>query len=43
MASGLALAGKPWSDLSSWLQIIVAFDAIFLVVSFLIFAFVIEE
>ena len=42
-ASGLALSGEPWSSLSPWLQIIVAFDAIFLVVSFLIFAFVIEE
>ncbi len=42
-ASGLAISGKPWSSLSPWLQIIVAFDAIFLVVSFLIFAFVIEE
>ncbi len=42
-ASGLALAGAPWSRLASWLQIIVAFDVIFLVVSFLIFAFVIEE
>jgi len=42
-ASGLALLGEPWNGLSSWLQIIVAFDAIFLVVSFLIFTFVIEE
>jgi len=42
-ASGLALSGEPWSSLSSWLQIIGAFDAIFLVVSFLIFAFVIEQ
>jgi heme exporter protein B len=42
-ASGLTLTGEPWSGVSSWLQIIVAFDAIFLVVSFLIFAFVIEE
>jgi heme exporter protein B len=42
-ASGLALSGEPWSGLSPWLQIIAAFDAIFLVVSFLIFAFVIEE
>ena len=42
-ASGLALAGEPWSDLFSWLQIIATFDVIFLVVSFLIFAFVIEE
>ncbi len=43
MASELALSGESWSGLSSWLQIIGAFDVIFLVVSFLIFAFVIEE
>lgn len=42
-ASGLALSGEPWGGLASWLQIIGAFDVIFLVVSFLIFAFVIEE
>ncbi|GAI86929.1 unnamed protein product, partial [marine sediment metagenome] len=30
-ASGLALSGESWSRLSSWLGIIVAFDAIFLV------------
>lgn len=42
-ASDLALSGEPWNDLSSWLQIIVAFDAIFLVVSFLIFTSIIEE
>ncbi len=42
-ASALAISGRPWSELSSWLQIIGAFDVIFLVVSFLIFAFVIEE
>jgi len=42
-ASGLALSGESWSGLSSWLQIIGAFDVIFLVVSFFIFAFVIEE
>ena len=42
-ASELALSGESWSRLSSWLQIIGAFDVIFLVVSFLIFAFVIEE
>lgn len=42
-ASGLALSGESWSALSSWLQIIGAFDAIFLVVSFWVFAFIIEE
>ena len=42
-ASGLALSGESWSGLSSWLQIIGAFDAIFIVVSFLTFTFIIEE
>ncbi|MFC2014767.1 heme exporter protein CcmB [Chloroflexota bacterium] len=42
-ASSLALAGESWSGIASWLQIIVAFDVIFLVVSFLVFAFIIEE
>lgn len=42
-ASGLALSGEPWNGLFSWMLIIAAFDAVFLVVSFLIFAFVIEE
>jgi len=37
-ASELAISGEPWSRLSSWLQILAAFDVIFLVVSFLIFA-----
>jgi heme exporter protein B len=42
-ASGLALEGEPWGSLSSWLGIIAAFDAIFLVVSFLVFAYIVEE
>ncbi|MFC2003286.1 heme exporter protein CcmB [Chloroflexota bacterium] len=42
-ASKLALSGESWSDLATWLQIIGAFDAIFLAVSFLVFTFVIEE
>ncbi len=42
-ATGLALAGESWSSLSSWLQIIAAFDIIFLVVSSLVFEFIIEE
>lgn len=42
-ASGLALAGESWGKLSVWLQIIGAFDVVFLVVSFLVFAYVIEE
>jgi len=42
-ASGLALSGEPWASLFSWLQIIVAFDVIFIAVSLLIFSFVVEE
>ncbi len=42
-ASGLALAGEPWGRLTSWLGVIGAFDVIFLVASYLVFAFVIEE
>jgi heme exporter protein B len=42
-ASGLAFSGESWSGLSSWIQIIAAFDAVFLVASFLTFAFIIEE
>lgn len=42
-ASEMALSGEPWGNLLSWLQIIVAFDAIFLVVSFWVFSFVVEE
>ncbi len=42
-ASGLVLSGESWIGVSSWLQIIAAFDVIFLVVSFLIFTYVIEE
>ena len=42
-ASKLALSGESWSVLAMWLQIITAFDAIFLVVSYSVFTFVIEE
>lgn len=42
-ATDLVLNGGPWSDMSSWLQIMVAFDVIFLIVSALVFEFVIEE
>jgi len=41
--SGLALSGESWGEIASWLQIIVAFDAIFLVVSFWVFSYAIEE
>lgn len=42
-ASELVLSGESWGGLSPWIQIIVAFDAIFLVVSYLVFSFVVEE
>ncbi len=42
-ASDAALSGAPWSDLTSWLRIIGAFDVIFIVVSFLTFNYIIEE
>ncbi len=42
-ASGLALSGESWGKMASWLQIIAAFDVIFLVVSYLVFSSVIEE
>ena len=42
-ATQVALDGKPFSDMSSWLQIMGAFDAIFLVVSAFVFEFAIEE
>jgi len=42
-ASGLALAGESWGVLAPWLQITGAFDVVFLVVSFWVFPFIIEE
>ncbi len=42
-ASALSLSGASWGEMLSWLQIIVAFDAIFLTVSYLVFSFIIEE
>jgi len=37
------LAGKPWGDMLTWLQIMIAFDIIYLVVATLVFEFVVEE
>jgi heme exporter protein B len=42
-SSALALSGGSWSDMTVWLIILLAFDAIFLVVPFLVFSYVIEE
>jgi len=42
-ASALALEGKSWADMTPWLVILIAFDMIFTVVSFLVFPYIIEE
>ena len=42
-ATGVVLEGGPLAGTSTWLQIMVAFDVIFLVVSSLVFEFVIEK
>ena len=41
--SELALSGASWSEMTSWLTIIVAFDVIFIVLSSFIFEYVLEE
>lgn len=42
-ASQIAIGGGTWAEMGSWLQLIIAFDVIFLVVSFFTFDFVIVE
>ncbi len=42
-ATELVLADGSWSSLSSWLELMVAFDVVFLIVAPLVFEFVIEE
>jgi len=42
-ATAPVLAGSPWGDMSTWLQIMAAFDIIYLVAATLVFEFVIEE
>ena len=42
-ATDLIINDGTWDDMSSWLEILIAFDVIFLVVSALVFEFVIEE
>jgi len=42
-ATALVLAGEAWGDMLIWLQIMIAFDVIYLVVATLVFDFVIEE
>jgi heme exporter protein B len=42
-ATGLAISGEAWGELGNWLKIIGAFDAIFLVISYWVFAYIVEE
>jgi len=42
-ASGDALAGGSWGDLLSWLMLIIAYDVVFIVVSYLVFEHALEE
>lgn len=43
LATAAALSGASWTELASRLQIIAVFDIIFMVVSILVFGYVIEE
>jgi len=42
-ATAPVLAGRPWGDVLTWLQIIIVFDVIYLVVATMVFEFVLEE
>ncbi len=42
-ATGGFLAGDPLSDVANWLQLLIAYDAIIISISFMTFDFVVEE
>jgi len=42
-ASSMALGGETWGAMGNWLAIIGTFDVIFLVASYLLFSFIVEE
>ena len=42
-ATVVVLAENPWADMLIWLQIIIAFDIIYLIIATLVFEFVVEE
>jgi heme exporter protein B len=42
-ATAVVISGGQWADMLTWLQILVAFDIIYLVTATLVFEFVIEE
>jgi heme exporter protein B len=42
-ATAPVLGSRPWADMLTWLQLIIVFDIIYLVVATLVFEFVVEE
>jgi len=42
-ASAIALSGQSWGDMAGWLEILGAFDVVFLTVAYLVFEYIIEE
>ncbi|MBI3742803.1 MAG: heme exporter protein CcmB [Chloroflexi bacterium] len=42
-ATGLLMDGKPWSEVWTWVNLLIAFDIVYLVISFLVFDFVLED
>jgi heme exporter protein B len=42
-ASTGILQGFEWAEIQSWMNMLIAYDVIFLAVSFMVFDFVVEE
>lgn len=41
--TGGVLDGQPWAEIRNWMELLVGFDVIFMVISYLAFEYVIEE
>jgi heme exporter protein B len=41
--TGGVLDGQPWDEIRNWMELLVGFDVIFIVISYLAFEYVIEE
>lgn len=42
-ASGGVLAGQPWAEVSTWFNLLLGYDVIFIAVAYMVFDFVVEE
>ena len=42
-ATGLLMDGQPWSETWPWINLLIGFDVVYLVVSFIVYEFVIED